>query len=94
MVISIQTLCSGLSKKPFERVQPGGFLGMTQHVFHTWIWGSSPAPSGGMLNVGGQTCSGLSRDAPLGLGQVYHCRLYIIRCNEGQNVHITNGYIQ
>ena len=46
-------------------------------VFHTWIWGSSvilpcrssPVPSGWMVNVGGQTFSGLSRDAQLGLGQ-------------------------
>ena len=48
-----------------------------QHVFHTWIWGSSailpcrssPVPSGWMVTVGGQPFSGLSRDAQLGLGQ-------------------------
>jgi len=36
MVVSVQTLCSVLSRSLFELVQPGVFLGMMQQVFHTW----------------------------------------------------------
>ena len=76
MAISIQTLCSVLSRSTFLS-QYRVFLGMIQQVFHTWIWGyfaippcrSSPVLSGWMVNVGGQPSSGLSRDAQLDLSQ-------------------------
>lgn len=75
MIINIQSFYSGLSRS--------FFLSSFSHEF-SWEWWnklltpwfgdcrcscrSSPGPSGWMVNVGGQWCSGLSREGQLGLG--------------------------